>query len=103
MIESMACGTPVLAFRHGSVAEVIDDGVTGRVVESEDEAVRVLPTLLAYDRRKVRQRFEERFTATRMAKDYIDSYRQLLKRRMLGCSEPKIPRRTLAGLRNLTT
>jgi glycosyltransferase involved in cell wall biosynthesis len=102
MIESMACGTPVLAFRHGSVAEVIDDGVTGKVVESEEEAVAVLPALLAYDRRKVRQRFEERFTATRMAEDYVNSYRQLLKRRMLGRSEPKGPRGTLAGLRDLT-
>ena len=78
MIEAMACGTPVLAFRCGSVAEVIDDGVTGRVVDSEGEAIAALPALLSYDRRAVRQRFEERFTATRMAKDYVSTYRDLL-------------------------
>ncbi len=81
MIEAMACGTPVLAFRCGSVPEVIQDGVTGKVVGSEEEAIAALPEILSYDRRAVRQRFEERFTATRMAKDYVSTYRQLLKRR----------------------
>jgi len=66
MIEAMACGTPVLAFRCGSVPEVIEDGVTGKVVDSEDEAVAVLPEILSYDRRAVRQRFEDRFTSTRI-------------------------------------
>src|ERR1700728_4408061 len=84
MIESMAFGTPGAAFRHGSVTEVIDDGVTGKVVDSEEEAVAALPALLSYDRRTVRQRFEERFTAKRMAKDYVDTYRQLLKTRTSG-------------------
>jgi glycosyltransferase involved in cell wall biosynthesis len=79
MIEAMACGTPVLAFRGGSVPEVIDVGVTGNVVETEEEAIAALPAILAYDRRAVRQRFEQRFTATRMAKDYVSTYRQLLK------------------------
>ena len=60
MIEAMACGTPVLAFRCGSVPEVIEHGVMGKVVDSEDEAVAVLPEILSYDRRAVRQRFEER-------------------------------------------
>src|SRR5580700_9394515 len=81
MIEAMACGTPVLAFRCGSVAEVFDDGVTGRVVDSEAEAIAALPALLSYDRRAVRQRFEERFTAARMAKDYVSTYRDLLSMR----------------------
>ena len=81
MIEAMACGTPVLAFRCGSIPEVIEDGVTGKVVESEDEAVALLPAIMSYDRRKVRQRFEEKFTATRMAKDYVRTYRKLLKMR----------------------
>ena len=81
MIEAMACGTPVLAFRRGSIPEVIDGGVTGNVVESEEEAIAALPALLSYDRRAVRQRFEERFTATRMAKDYVSAYRRLLKTR----------------------
>ena len=51
MIEAMACGTPVLAFRRGSVPEVIDDGVTGYIVDTEDEAIRQLPQVLALDRR----------------------------------------------------
>jgi glycosyltransferase involved in cell wall biosynthesis len=79
MIEAMACGTPVLAFRRGSIPEVIDDGVTGKVVESQEEAIAALPALFSYDRRAVRQGFEERFTATRMADDYVSTYRQLLK------------------------
>ena len=79
MIEAMACGTPVLAFRRGSVPEVIDDGVTGRVVDSEEEAVAALPAILSYDRRAVRRRFEERFTAARMAEDYLGVYRGLLR------------------------
>jgi glycosyltransferase involved in cell wall biosynthesis len=80
MIESMACGTPVLAFRCGSVPEVIDEGVTGVIVENLEEAVNALPRVFAFDRRVVRQRFEERFSASRMAKDYLDVYRWLLER-----------------------
>jgi glycosyltransferase involved in cell wall biosynthesis len=81
MIEAMACGTPVLAFRCGSIPEVIDDGVTGKLVDTEAEAIAALPEILSYDRRTVRQRFEQRFTATRMAKNYVSTYRQLLKPR----------------------
>jgi glycosyltransferase involved in cell wall biosynthesis len=80
MIEAMACGTPVLAFRCGSVPEVVDDGVTGLIVDSEDEAVRVMPRVLALDRRAVRRRFEERFSAARMTKGYLQVYHALLKR-----------------------
>lgn len=80
IIEAMACGTPVLAFRCGSVPEVIDDGVSGIIVDNMDEAVDALPRVFALDRRAVRRRFEERFTATRMAKDYLGVYRSLLKR-----------------------
>jgi glycosyltransferase involved in cell wall biosynthesis len=80
LIEAMACGTPALAFRHGSVPEVIDDGVTGIIVDTMDEAVRTLPRVIALDRHAVRRRFEERFSAERMAKDYIATYRALLKR-----------------------
>ena len=79
MIEAMACGTPVLAFRCGSIPEVIEDGVTGKVVDSEEDALAALPEILSYNRRSVRKRFEERFTATRMAKDYVSVYRQLLR------------------------
>src|SRR5580658_6349723 len=81
MIEAMACGTPVLAFRCGSIPEIIEDGVTGKIVGSEEEAIAALPAILAYDRRAVRQRFEERFTATRMAQDYVSTYRQSVKTR----------------------
>jgi glycosyltransferase involved in cell wall biosynthesis len=80
MIEAMACGTPVLAFRRGSVAEIIDEGITGAIVDTPDQAIQVLPQVLALDRRKVRRRFEERFSVTRMAKDYLQVYRSLLRR-----------------------
>jgi glycosyltransferase involved in cell wall biosynthesis len=83
MIEALACGTPVLAFRRGSIPEVIEDGITGKVVDSEAEAIAALPELLSSDRRTVRRRFEERFVATRMAKEYIDVYRKSLTKRSL--------------------
>jgi glycosyltransferase involved in cell wall biosynthesis len=79
MIEAMACGTPVLAFRRGSVPEIIDEGVTGTVVETVEEAARRLPQLLRLDRRKVRRRFEQRFNSNRMARDYVQVYRSLLR------------------------
>jgi glycosyltransferase involved in cell wall biosynthesis len=78
MIEAMACGTPVLAFRCGSVAEIVEDGVTGAIVDTVEEAIAALPAVLTLDRKKVRQRFEQRFSATRMALDYVDVYRSLL-------------------------
>jgi glycosyltransferase involved in cell wall biosynthesis len=80
MIEAMACGTPVLAFRCGSVPEIVENGVTGQIVDTEEEAIRQLPRVLALDRRAVRRRFEQRFSATRMAKDYLQVYRTLMKR-----------------------
>ncbi|MGP0094720.1 MAG: glycosyltransferase family 4 protein [Xanthobacteraceae bacterium] len=79
MIEAMACGTPVLAYRCGSVPEIIDAGVTGHIVDNLDEAILALPRVAALDRRAVRKRFEERFSATRMAKDYLSVYRALLE------------------------
>jgi glycosyltransferase involved in cell wall biosynthesis len=75
MIEAMACGTPVLGFRGGSVTEIIDDHLTGRVVETVDEAILALPEMMRLDRRAIRRRFEERFSAPRMAKDYLNVYR----------------------------
>jgi glycosyltransferase involved in cell wall biosynthesis len=81
MIEAMACGTPVLAFRHGSVPEVVDNGITGRIVDDLDEAVHALAEVIALDRRVVRRRFEERFTSARMAKDYVRLYRKLIAKR----------------------
>ena len=78
MIEAMACGTPVLAFRCGSVPEIVEDGITGAIVDTVEEAVEALPRVIALDRKKVRQRFEQRFSVTRMAKDYVGVYRSLL-------------------------
>ena len=78
MIEAMACGTPVIAYRSGSVPEVIDDGLTGFIVESEEEAVDAVNRLARLDRRKVRERFEVRFSAYRMARAYESHYRQLV-------------------------
>jgi len=77
MIEAMACATPVLAFRCGSTPEIIDQRVTGCLVGSLDEAIRVMPELLRIDRRGVRRRFEERFSAQRMANDYLSVYRSV--------------------------
>ena len=79
MIEAMACGTPVLAFRHGSVPEVIDDGLTGYVVESVDEALLKMDSLLDLDRGRIRRRFEERFAASRMARDYVRIYQSQMR------------------------
>jgi glycosyltransferase involved in cell wall biosynthesis len=90
MIEAMACGTPVLAFRRGSVPEIVDNGVTGQIVDTEEEAIRKLPYVLALDRRAVHRRFEERFSATRMAKDYIRVYRSLMRRPLLLPDAPGI-------------
>jgi glycosyltransferase involved in cell wall biosynthesis len=78
LIEAMACGTPVLAFRRGSVPEVIDD-TTGAIVESVEEAVAILPQVMKLDRAMVRARFEERFSASRMAADYVRLYTQAMK------------------------
>jgi glycosyltransferase involved in cell wall biosynthesis len=75
MIEAMAHGTPVVAWRGGSIDEVVDDGVTGFVVESIEDAVEAVGRTAALDRRGVRQRFEERFTSERMARDYLRLYR----------------------------
>ena len=81
MIEAMACGTPVIAFRRGSVPEVVDDGVTGYIVETEADAVNAIRRLPQLDRRRVRSVFERRFTAKRMAKDYLHHYQQLIQGR----------------------
>ena len=77
MIESMACGTPVIAFNCGSVPEVMDDGVTGFVVNDIDQAVSAVGKLHTLDRAVVRATFDRRFTARRMAEDYVDVYRSL--------------------------
>jgi len=77
MIEAMACGTPVIAFPCGSVPEVIDHGVTGFIVPDEAASVRAIGNLGQLDRRQVRRQFERRFTARRMAEDYLSVYEEL--------------------------
>jgi glycosyltransferase involved in cell wall biosynthesis len=77
MIEAMACGTPVIAFNRGSVPEIIEDGVTGLVVEDVTGAIGAVDRIGHLSREKIRQRFEERFTARRMAQDYLSVYRSL--------------------------
>ena len=79
-IEAMACRTPVVAFRNGSVPDVIDEGVTGFIVDNEEEAAAAVHRLRGLDRARIRRVFEERFTARRMAEDYINIYRRLIAR-----------------------
>jgi glycosyltransferase involved in cell wall biosynthesis len=81
MIEAMACGVPVVAFRGGSVPEVIDEGVTGFIVESIEDAVEAVRAAERLDRTQCRRVFEERFTASRMAADYVAIYERLAARR----------------------
>jgi glycosyltransferase involved in cell wall biosynthesis len=78
MIEAMACGTPVIAFNRGSVPEIVEDGLTGFIVEDEIGAVGAVDRLASLPRDRIRERFEERFTARRMAQDYLSVYRSLV-------------------------
>jgi glycosyltransferase involved in cell wall biosynthesis len=83
MIESFACGTPVVAYRRGSVPEVIEDGVTGFVVSNLSEAVAAVKRVGDIDRSACRRCFEERFTVSRMAADYVRLYRDIAGERRL--------------------
>jgi glycosyltransferase involved in cell wall biosynthesis len=85
MIEAMACGTPVIAYNRGSVPEIIDDGLTGFIVEDEISAVAAVDRLAALSRHAIRKQFEARFTARRMALDYLAAYRSLTE-----AAEPRI-------------
>jgi glycosyltransferase involved in cell wall biosynthesis len=78
MIESLSCGTPVIAYRHGSVPEIMEDGVTGFVVESQAEAIRAARDIDLIDRAACRKAFDERFTVKAMATNYVRIYRQML-------------------------
>jgi glycosyltransferase involved in cell wall biosynthesis len=78
MIEAMATGTPVIAFPYGSVPEVLDNGVTGFIVKDSDEAVKVGDQVSSLSRLECRRKFEERFSASRMAKDYVAIYNRLI-------------------------
>jgi glycosyltransferase involved in cell wall biosynthesis len=82
MIEAMACGTPVIAFAHGAVPEIIEDGVTGFIVRTPDEAVEALKKIDTLDRALIRQRFEQRFTSLVMTRNYCDLYEKMIYPRM---------------------
>jgi glycosyltransferase involved in cell wall biosynthesis len=84
MIEALACGTPVIAWRRGSVAEVIEHGRTGFIVESIEDAVAAVRAIGTIERRACRAAFEARFTAARMATDYVAVYERLIDRRGAG-------------------
>jgi glycosyltransferase involved in cell wall biosynthesis len=79
MIEAMACGTPVIAFPHGAVTEVVQDNITGFVVSSVEEAVSAVKRVRALDRRLCREAFEQRFSSERMTQDYLDVYARVLQ------------------------
>lgn len=80
MIEALACGTPVIAYRRGSVPEVMDDGMTGFIVDNLDEAVRAVGRVGELSRATCRRVFEDRFSAARMAHDYLRAYQRVLQR-----------------------
>jgi glycosyltransferase involved in cell wall biosynthesis len=81
MIEAMACGTPVVAFNNGSVPEVLEDGVTGYIVDGEREAVDALRHIRGLDRQRIRAEFDRRFTAQHMAQNYVKLYSRLIRSR----------------------
>ena len=93
MIEAMSCGTPVIAWPDGSAPEIVDHGVTGFIVDSIEAAAAAAREALRLDREKVRERFEERFSAARMARDYLACYRAL--------GRSRTPSAGLAALRRL--
>jgi glycosyltransferase involved in cell wall biosynthesis len=78
MIEAMACGTPTIAYRHGSVSEVLEDKKTGFIVDNPQDAVRAVNRIPLLSRRTCREVFERRFNATRMAHDYLGIYQAVL-------------------------
>jgi glycosyltransferase involved in cell wall biosynthesis len=83
MIEAMACGTPVIAFENGSVPEVLEDAVTGFIVHSEDQAVEAVRRIGTLDRARIRGEFERRFTAQRMARNYLKLYERVVQAQRL--------------------
>jgi glycosyltransferase involved in cell wall biosynthesis len=89
MIEAMACGTPVVAFNNGSVPEVLESGVSGLIVNTEAEAIAGLPSVLRFDRDRIRSEFDRRFTAHHMAQNYLKLYSRLAKTRSPVMAAPK--------------
>jgi glycosyltransferase involved in cell wall biosynthesis len=93
MIEALACGTPVIAFRNGSVPEIVDDGVTGLIVESTDQAVLAVERIGRLDRMACRLAFERRFSVGRMADDYLAIYSRIVEGESATVSDPaSLPR-----------
>ena len=90
MIEAMACGTPTIAFNCGSVPEVITQGVTGLIVNSMEEAVDAVAEVSALNRATCRQEFEAQFTASRMARDYVNLYEAVLNAKSLSSETPEV-------------
>jgi glycosyltransferase involved in cell wall biosynthesis len=84
MIEAMACGTPVIAYRRGSVPEIMEEGVTGFMVNTLEEAVRAVERVATLDRRRCREAFDRRFTVERMAREYVQVYQQVGKAQRIG-------------------
>ena len=81
MIEAMACGTPVIAYREGAVPEIIEEGHTGFIVEGLEDAVEAARRIPKLSRKRCREIFEQRFTVTRMANDYLRVYERLIGRK----------------------
>jgi glycosyltransferase involved in cell wall biosynthesis len=101
MIESMACGTPVVAFENGSVPEVLKDGLTGFIVHDEQEAVAAVRRAVAVDRDRIRAEFELKFTARRMAQNYVSVYQRLVKAHRRTGADPGTATREKFGAHSL--
>ena len=86
MIEAMACGTPVIAFNNGSVPEVLEDGLTGFIVENEQEAIEAVAKIGTLDRDRIRAEFDRRFTAHHMAQNYLELYERLARAKRTGAT-----------------
>ena len=98
MIEALACGTPVIAFRGGSVEEIIEDGVTGYIVSDIDEACQAVAKLDRIDRSVCRTTFEQRFSARRMCNDYVHVYRRIMEQSKSSLQPPHALQEHLAGV-----
>ncbi len=106
LIEALACGTPVLAYRRGSIPEIIEDGITGFVCESVSEMAAAVGRIPLIDRRRCRAAFDQRFTADRMARDYVALYERIVEERSrhaksrIHALRPTVAHRTASGLEN---
>jgi glycosyltransferase involved in cell wall biosynthesis len=89
LIEALACGTPVLAYRRGSIPEIIENGVTGFVSENLSDMVAAVERLGEIDRQRCRAAFDQRFTADRMARDYVALYERIIEEQV-AVTTPKI-------------